>query len=152
MKEKKLRLEDALNATKSAIKEGIVFGGGVTLVNAYSKLKKELKNENTDIQKGIDIVLNAILEPMKQIIKNAGLNVEEILNEQLKSEKGIGYDAKNNKWVKMIETGIIDPALVTKTAVLNATSISALFITTEVGIVIDDENSMEKGFPTMDMF
>lgn len=78
VKEKKLRLEDALNATKTAIKEGIVLGGGVTLVNAYSELKKELKNEITDIQKGIDIVLNAILGPMKQIIKNAGVNVEEI--------------------------------------------------------------------------
>ena len=152
MKEKKLRLEDALNATRSAIKEGIVLGGGVTLVNAYSKLKSELKNENEDIQKGIDVVLNAILEPMKQIIKNAGLNVEEIIDKQLKSEKGIGYDAKNNKWVKMIDVGIIDPALVTKTALLNAASISSLFITTEVGIVIDDENTMEKDFPTMDMF
>ena len=89
---------------------------------------------------------------MKQIIKNAGLNVEEIIDKQLKSEKGIGYDAKNNKWVKMIDVGIIDPALVTKTALLNAASISALFITTEVGIVIDDENIMEKDFPTMDMF
>ena len=152
MKEKKLRLEDALNATKSAIKEGIVIGGGVTLVNAYSKLKGELKNDNTDIQNGIDIVLNAILEPMRQIIKNAGLNVEEILNKQLKSEKGIGYDAKNNKWVKMIDNGIIDPALVTRTAVLNAASISSLFITTEVGIVIDDENGMEKDLTTMDIF
>ena len=152
MKEKKLRLEDALNATRSAIKEEIVLGGGVTLVNAYSKLKSKLKNENTDIQKGIDVVLNAILEPMKQIIKNAGLNVEEIIDKQLKSEKGIGYDAKNNKWVKMIDVGIIDPALVTKTALLNAASISSLFITTEVGIVIDDENTMEKDFPTMDMF
>ncbi len=152
MKEKKLRLEDALNATKSAIKEGIVLGGGVTLVNAYSKLKSGLKNENKDIQKGIDIVLEAILEPMKQIIKNAGLDVKEIISKQLKSEKGIGYDAKNNKWVRMFEAGIVDPALVTKTALLNAASISALFITTEVGIVIDDENNIEKDFPTMDMF
>lgn len=89
---------------------------------------------------------------MRQIIKNAGLNVEEILNKQLKSEKGIGYDAKNNKWVKMIDNGIIDPALVTRTAVLNAASISSLFITTEVGIVIDDENGMEKDLTTMDIF
>lgn len=152
MKEKKLRLEDALNATRSAIKEGIVLGGGVTLVNAYSELSGKLKSENIDIQKGIDIVLNAILEPMKQIAKNAGLDAEEILNEQLKKEKGIGYDAKNNKWVKMIDGGIIDPALVTKTAVLNAASISSLFITTEVGIAVDDENIMEKSFHTMDMF
>ena len=152
VKEKKLRLEDALNATKSAIKEGIVLGGGVMLVNAYSKLNNKLKNENKDIQKGIDIVMNAILEPMKQIAENAGLDSKEIINKQLNYEYGMGFDAKNNKWVKMIEVGIIDPALVTKTALLNAASISALFITTEVGIVIDSEGETEKEFPTMDMF
>lgn len=152
VKDKKLRLEDALNATRSALKEGIVFGGGVTLVNAYSSLKNKLKSNNSDIQKGIDIIMNAILEPMRQIAENAGLNSNEIIKKQLNCEYGIGFDAKKCKWVSMLEAGIIDPALVTRTALINAASISALFITTEVGIVIDEEDEKNKDFPTMDMF
>ena len=120
--------------------------------NVYCDESCHLKSNNSDIQKGIDIIMNAILEPMRQIAENAGLNSNEIIKKQLNCEYGIGFDAKKCKWVSMLEAGIIDPALVTRTALINAASISALFITTEVGIVIDEEDEKNKDFPTMDMF
>lgn len=142
VKEKKLRIEDALNATKAAISEGIVMGGGVTLVNAYMALKDKLKSDNIDTQKGIKVVMDSLLTPMAQISENAGYNSDEILEKQMKIEDGKGFDAKNGTWVSMIEEGIIDPTKVTRSALLNAASISALFITTEAGVAIHKE---EKG-------
>ncbi len=134
LKEKKLRIEDALNATKAAVSEGIVMGGGVTLVNAYVALKNQLKSDNVDIQKGIKVVLDALLAPMSQIAENAGFNSDEIVEKQMTVEDGIGFDAKNGEWVSMFDKGIIDPTKVTRSALLNAASISALFITTEAGV------------------
>ncbi len=134
LKEKKLRIEDALNATKAAVLEGIVMGGGSTLVNAYVTLKDQLKNENVDVQKGIKVVMDALLAPMGQIAENAGFNSDEIVEQQMKVDKGIGFDAKEGKWVDMFENGIIDPTKVTRNALLNAASISGLFITTEAGV------------------
>lgn len=134
LKEKKLRIEDALNATKAAVSEGIVMGGGVTLVNAYMALKDHLKDENTDKQKGIKVVLDALLTPMGQIAENAGYNSDEIVEQQMKSAEGQGFDAKDGVWVDMFDKGIIDPTKVTRSALLNAASISALFITTEAGV------------------
>ena len=134
LKEKKLRIEDALNATKAAVSEGIVIGGGAALVEAYKELKPVLKNDNVDIQKGINIVMNALLAPISQIAQNAGYNYEDIVEEQKIADKNIGFDAKDGKWVDMFEAGIIDPTKVTRSALLNAASISALFITTEVGV------------------
>lgn len=151
IKEKKLRLEDALNASKAAIKEGIVLGGGVTLVNAYTNLKEKIKSDDVDIQSGIDVVMTAILEPMRQIAKNAGVDDEKIINEQMKTKEGMGFDAKKGKWVNMLEVGIIDPAMVTRSALLNAASISSLFITTEVGIVIIEDDTSKK-FTSLDMY
>ncbi|MFR7591114.1 MAG: chaperonin GroEL [Longibaculum sp.] len=134
LKEKKLRIEDALNATKAAVSEGIVMGGGVTLVNAYVALKDQLKDDNVDKQKGIKTVLAALLAPMGQIAENAGFNSDEIVEQQMKVQYGQGFDAKNGEWVDMFDKGIIDPTKVTRSALLNAASISALFITTEAGV------------------
>lgn len=145
LKEKKLRIEDALNATKAAVSEGIVMGGGVTLVNAYVSLKDQLKDENVDKQKGIKVVLDALLAPMGQIAENAGFNSDEIVEQQMKVEEGQGFDAKQGTWVSMFEDGIIDPTKVTRSALLNAASISSLFITTEAGVASikdDDVNAM----------
>lgn len=141
LKEKKLRIEDALNATKAAVSEGIVMGGGVTLVNAYVALKDQLKDENVDKQKGIKVVLDALLTPMGQIAENAGYNSDEIVEQQMKVNEGQGFDAKDGVWVDMFDKGIIDPTKVTRSALLNAASISALFITTEAGVApIKEDN------------
>ena len=134
LKEKKLRIEDALNATKAAVAEGIVVGGGAALVEAYKVLKPVLTNENKDIQKGINIVMEALFAPITQIADNSGFNSEDIIDLQKKAEKDHGFDAKTGTWVNMFEQGIIDPTKVTRSALLNAASISALFITTEAGV------------------
>ncbi len=131
LKEKKLRLEDAINATAAAVDEGVVAGGGTALMEVYRELKGKLTSENPDIQKGIDVVLSALSAPISQIAINAGYEGEDIV-EEMKAAKGdYGFDAKTGKWVNMIETGIIDPTKVTRTAVLNAASITALYVTTE---------------------
>lgn len=134
LKEKKLRIEDALNATKAAVAEGIVIGGGAALVEAYKELKPMLKNDNVDVQKGINIVMEALLSPICQIAENAGYNSEDIVDMQKSAAKNQGFDAKNGEWVDMFDKGIIDPTKVTRSALLNAASISALFITTEAGV------------------
>lgn len=148
--EKKLRLEDALNATKSALEEGLVAGGGLTYINAYKRFSKKLKSNNKDIQCGIDIVLNALLKPFSQICENAGLDKNTYLINQLSKKENIGFDAKNNKWVYMFKKGIVDPTKVTKNALLNATSIASLLITTEVGIaILSHNNNFGISFPEM---
>ena len=134
LKEKKLRIEDALNATRAAVSEGIVIGGGAALVEAYTALKDELKSDVVDVQKGIKIVFDALLAPIAQIAENAGYNAEEIVEAQKKADENHGFDAKNGEWVDMFEKGIIDPTKVTRSALLNSASISALFITTEAGV------------------
>lgn len=134
MKDKKLRIEDALNATKAAVSEGIVVGGGTALATVYKKLRNVLKDENPDIQKGINAVLDSLYAPLRQIADNAGYDADEV-EEKMKGEKeNIGFDAATGKWVDMIEAGIVDPTKVTRTAVLNASSISALFVTTEAAV------------------
>ncbi|MEG2909647.1 MAG: TCP-1/cpn60 chaperonin family protein, partial [Erysipelotrichaceae bacterium] len=134
LKEKKLRIEDALNATRAAVEEGIVIGGGAVLVNIYMELKDKLKSDVVDVQKGIKLVLDSLLTPIGQIAENAGYNADDIIDIQKRSDKNIGFDAKCGEWVDMFEKGIIDPTKVTRSALLNAASISALFITTEVGV------------------
>lgn len=139
MKEKKLRIEDALNATKAAVSEGIIMGGGAALAKIYREYKDSLKSDVVDIQRGINCVFEAILLPLKQIAENAGYDGNEIVKKQLVQKKGIGFDAKNGKWVNMLENGIVDPTKVTRYAVLNATSIAALFVTTEAGVVTKED-------------
>lgn len=134
LKEKKLRIEDALNATKAAVDEGIVVGGGAALVEAYEELKNQIRDTNVDIQKGINVVMNSLFAPLTQIAINAGYDEEEIVSIQKNAEKDFGFDAKTGDWVNMFEAGIIDPTKVTRSALLNAASISALFLTTEAGV------------------
>ena len=139
MKEKKLRIEDALNATKAAVSEGIIMGGGAALAKIYRENKESLKDDNVDIQRGINCVFEAILLPLHQIDENAGFDGNEVVKKQLASQDGVGFDAKNGKWVDLIENGIVDPTKVTRYAVLNATSIASLFVTTEAGVVTKEE-------------
>ena len=134
LKEKKLRIEDALNATKAAIEEGIVVGGGACLVEIYRELKEELTSDNADISKGIRIVLDSLTEPLYQIAENAGYNGKDIVDKQMTQETNVGFDAKNGSWVDMFAEGIVDPCKVTRSAVLNAASISGLFVTTEAAV------------------
>jgi len=139
MEEKKLRIEDALNATKAAVSEGVVMGGGAALVKAYIELKDIVKGANNDEQKGISAVFEAILTPLWQIAENAGFDGNEIVAMQLKAKKNIGFDAKEGKWVDMFKSGIVDPTKVTRSALLNAASIAALFLTTEAAVASKPE-------------
>ena len=146
LKEKKLRIEDALNATKAAVSEGIVVGGGAALMDAQKALKDKVKDKNPDIEKGIRVVLDSLSAPLYQIAENAGYNGDVIVEKQKRQQSGVGFDAKVGKWVNMFDAGIVDPTKVTRSAILNASSISALFITTEAGVSEkkkDDKDSNE---------
>ena len=134
LKEKKLRIEDALNATKAAVSEGIVIGGGAALMNAQKALKDKLKDRNQDIQRGISVVLDSLSAPLYQIAENTGFNGDAIVLKQTHQKENVGFDAKEGKWCNLLESGIVDPTKVSRSAVLNASSISALFITTEAGV------------------
>jgi chaperonin GroEL len=134
LKEKKLHIEDALNATKAAVLEGIVAGGGATLMEIYNELKDTFKDTNVDIQRGIQAVLDALSAPLFQIAENAGFNGADIVEEQKKQKPEFGFDAKEGRWINLIKEGIIDPTKVTRSAVLNATSISALLVTSEAAV------------------
>ncbi len=131
MKEKKSRVEDAMHATKAAVEEGIVPGGGIALVRAIPALEK-LKEKSEDVQTGINIVRRALEEPIRQIAINAGYEGSIIVQQGKEKEKAsVGFDAYAGKWVDMFEAGIIDPTKVTRTALQNAASIAALMLTTE---------------------
>jgi len=141
MIEKKYRYEDALAATRAAVEEGIVAGGGVTLLKLSKKLK--LKLSDPDEQFGVDIVKRALEEPIRQISHNAGLSPDVVVNDVLKAKEGRGLDARLGKIVNMIESGIIDPAKVTRNALQNAASIAGLLLTTE-SLIVDKPISGEK--------
>ena len=147
MKDKKLRLEDALNATRAAIEEGIIIGGGACLANVSSEVRNELRSDVLDVQKGINIVLDSLTAPLYQIAENAGYDGDEIVKKQLAENDNVGFDAKNGKWVDMFEEGIVDPCKVTRSALLNAASVSGLLITTEaaVGSIKEKEPAMPAG-------
>ena len=131
LKEKKLRIEDALNATKAAVSEGIVIGGGAALMKAQKALRNTLKDSNQDIARGISVVLDSLSAPLYQIAENAGYNGDAIVAKQTHQKDSVGFDAKHGTWTNLLDAGIVDPTKVTRTAILNASSISALFITTE---------------------
>ncbi|MBQ1477443.1 MAG: chaperonin GroEL [Erysipelotrichaceae bacterium] len=152
LKEKKLRIEDALNATKAAIEEGVVIGGGACLLSIYKDLKEKLVNENPDVSKGIRVVLDSLSEPLYQIAENAGFNGKDIVEKQLTVKNNVGFDAKNGKWVDMFKAGIVDPCKVTKSAVLNAASISGLLITTEAAVGIVKEPTPAPAVPAGGMY
>ena len=126
LKERKLRIEDALAATKAAVEEGIVPGGGTAYVNVINKVA-ELTSEVADTQVGINIIVKALEEPMRQIAINAGLEGSVIIEKVKYSEAGIGYDALNDKYVNMLQTGIVDPTKVTRSALQNAASVASTF-------------------------
>jgi len=132
MKEKKLRIEDALAATKAAVEEGIVAGGGVSLINAMKSVEDLLDKASGDEKTGISIVLKALEEPIRQIALNAGVEGSVIIDKIKRENKlGIGYDAKEDKFVDMIQAGIVDPTKVTRSALQNAASVAAMVLTTE---------------------
>ncbi|MBQ9530885.1 MAG: chaperonin GroEL [Eubacterium sp.] len=131
MKEKKLRIEDALAATKAAVEEGIVAGGGVALINAIPAVGALLDTDDADYKTGVSIVLKALEEPIRQIAANAGLEGSVIADRVMNSEKGHGYDFAANEYVDMISAGIVDPAKVTRSALQNAASVAAMVLTTE---------------------
>ena len=133
LKERKLRIEDALAATKAAVEEGIVPGGGTAYVNVINKVA-ELTSEVDDTQVGINIIVKALEEPMRQIAINAGLEGSVIIEKVKYSEAGIGYDALNDKYVNMLQTGIVDPTKVTRSALQNAASVASTFLTTEAAV------------------
>ncbi|EUJ19730.1 chaperonin GroEL [Listeria aquatica] len=139
LKERKLRIEDALNSTRAAVEEGIVSGGGTALVNVY---KKVAEIEATgDEETGVNIVLRSLEAPIRQIAHNAGLEGSVIV-ERLKNEKiGIGFNAANGEWVDMIDAGIVDPTKVTRSALQNASSVAALLLTTEAVVADKPEDN-----------
>ncbi len=149
LKEKKLRIEDALNATKAAVSEGIVCGGGSILVSVYNDLKPVLKSDITDVQKGYNVVLNALLKPIWQIAENAGYDGDEIVSKQKTAKEHEGFDAKRGVWVDMFKEGIVDPTMVTKSAVLYSASIAGLFLTTEVAVAALPEKEESMPAPAM---
>jgi len=132
MKEKKLRIEDALNATKAAVEEGIVAGGGTAYLNVISAVEKVLKTVDGDEKTGVKIVLKGLEEPVRQIAANAGFDGAVVVDKIMSSRKvGYGFDAYNEKYVDMIDSGIVDPKKVTRCALQNAASIASVILTTE---------------------
>ncbi len=132
MKEKKLRIEDALAATKAAVEEGIVAGGGVALINAIPAVSVLLDNDDPDFKTGVSIVLKALEEPLRQIAANAGLEGSVIVDKIRNSNKnGYGFNFAKNEYCDMIESGIVDPAKVTRSAIQNAASVAGMVLTTE---------------------
>ncbi len=140
LKERKLRIEDALNSTRAAVEEGIVSGGGTALVNVYNAVAAV--KADGDEQTGVNIVLRSLEEPVRTIAANAGQEGSVIV-ERLKNEKiGVGYNAATGEWVNMFEAGIVDPAKVTRSALQNAASVAAMFLTTEA--VVADKPEKDK--------
>ncbi|WP_036215860.1 chaperonin GroEL, partial [Lysinibacillus sphaericus] len=131
LKERKLRIEDALNSTRAAVEEGIVSGGGTALLNVYAAVEKVSESEEGDVATGVKIVLRALEEPVRQIANNAGLEGSIIVDRLKREEIGIGFNAATGEWVNMMEAGVVDPAKVTRSALQNAASVAALFLTTE---------------------
>ncbi|MEW8971703.1 MULTISPECIES: chaperonin GroEL [Mesobacillus] len=146
LKERKLRIEDALNSTRAAVEEGIVSGGGVALLNVYNKVAG-IQAEG-DEATGVNIVLRAMEEPVRQIAHNAGLEGSVIVERLKREEVGTGFNAATGEWVNMIEAGIVDPTKVTRSALQNAASVSAMFLTTEA-VVADIPEPAGAGMPDM---
>ena len=148
MKEKKLRIEDALSATKAAVEEGIVAGGGTALINAIPEVQKLVDSLDGDERTGAKIVLKALEEPVRQIAINAGVDGSVIVNTLLTSGKiGYGYDAYNEAYVDMIPAGIVDPTKVTRSALQNAASVAAMVLTTESLVADQKEDNEPAGAP-----
>lgn len=147
LKELKLRIEDALNATRAAVEEGMVSGGGTALVNVISKVSAV--EAQGDVATGVKIVVRALEEPIRQIAENAGYEGSVIVDKLKNIELGTGFNAATGEWVNMVEAGIVDPTKVTRSALQNAASVSALLLTTEA-VVADKPEPAAPAAPAMD--
>lgn len=147
MKESKLRLEDALAATKAAVEEGIIAGGGSAYIHATKEVSKLIETLDGDEKTGAIIILKALEAPLFHISKNAGLEGAVIINKVKECEIGVGFDVLAQDYVDMIKAGIVDPAKVTRSALQNATSIASTFLTTEA--VVSEIKSNEPAMPQM---
>ncbi|MGL5381916.1 MAG: chaperonin GroEL [Culicoidibacterales bacterium] len=149
LKERKLRIEDALNSTRAAVEQGIVAGGGTAYMNIYQAVSR-LEAEG-DVKTGIQIILKALEAPVRQIAENAGFEGAVIVERLRASEVGIGFDASTGEWVNMINQGIVDPTKVTRSALQNAASVAAMFLTTEVAIadIPQPETPINQQMPPM---
>ncbi|RMG34224.1 MAG: chaperonin GroEL, partial [Gammaproteobacteria bacterium] len=148
MKEKKARVEDALHATRAAVEEGIVPGGGVALVRAQAALT-DLKGANADQDVGISIARRAMEEPLRQIVANAGDEPSVVFNKVAESEGNMGYNAATGEYVDMMEAGILDPTKVTRSALQNAVSVAGLMITTEAMVAEEPQEEAPAAAPDM---
>ncbi|MDX1508509.1 MAG: TCP-1/cpn60 chaperonin family protein, partial [Woeseiaceae bacterium] len=148
MKEKKARVEDALHATRAAVEEGVVPGGGVALIRAVAQIGK-LKGDNDDQDVGINILKRACEEPLRQIVRNAGGDASVVLNAVAEGKGNFGYNAATGEYGDMIEAGILDPTKVTRFALQNAASVSGLLLTTEA--MIADAPKDDDGHAMPDM-
>nr|WP_106781514.1 chaperonin GroEL [Lysinibacillus timonensis] len=149
LKERKLRIEDALNSTRAAVEEGIVSGGGTALLNIYNAVENVLNEVEGDVATGVRIVLRALEEPVRQIANNAGLEGSIIVDRLKREEIGVGFNAATSEWVNMIDAGIVDPAKVTRSALQNAASVAALFLTTEAVVADLPEKNPAPAMPDM---
>lgn len=147
LKERKYRIEDALNATRAAVEEGVVSGGGTAYINTIKPLEELLETLEGDEKTGASIIRRAIEEPIRQIAANAGLEGSVVVENLKNKEEGMGFDAANGQYVDMFQAGIIDPTKVSRSAIQNAASVSAMFLTTEVAVVEipKDEPAMPGG-------
>ena len=148
MKEKKDRVEDALHATRAAVEEGIVAGGGVALLRTKDVLKK-IKTDNSDEATGVQIVARAIEEPLRQIVENAGSEGSVVVSKVLEGKKDYGFNAKTGEYVHMLKAGIIDPKKVTRIAIENAASVAGMILTTECALVDIKEENPAAAMPPM---
>lgn len=148
MKEKKLRIEDALSATKAAVEEGIVAGGGIALLTAANKVEESIGKYHGDVKVGASIVMKALEEPIRSIIENAGIDSSIIIDTIKKTNrKNYGYDALNERYCDMIQMGIVDPAKVTRSALQNAASVAQMILTTEVLVAEEKEEKPQCSVP-----
>lgn len=147
LKERKLRIEDALNATRAAVEEGIVAGGGTALINVYNAVS-QVQAASADEQTGVNIVLRALEEPVRIIASNAGQEGSVVVEKLKKEPVGVGYNAATGDWVNMIDAGIVDPAKVTRYALQNAASVASMFLTTEA-VIADKPEKDKPAMPDM---
>ena len=147
LKDKKLRLEDALNATRAAVEEGIVSGGGVALIGAIPAVTKYADSLEGDMRTGAKIVERALEEPVRQIAENAGFEGSVVVSKVKESPEGVGFNAASDEYVNMIDAGIVDPVKVTRSALQNAASVSGMLLTTEAGITEIKEDTPAPAMP-----
>jgi chaperonin GroEL len=152
MKEKKARVEDALHATRAAVEEGVVAGGGVALLRAKQAVGDKLKGDNADQDAGIKLVLKAIEAPLREIVNNAGGEASVVVNAVYAGKGNYGFNAQNDTYGDMLELGILDPTKVTRTALQNAASVASLLLTTEAMVADapkDESGAGGGGMPDM---